>query len=203
MPFEVNGTFPESYWPFISETITKAHGSNWNGLNIVSIGDQDASCDEDNYVSKGANYTIIQPAGADGALLLGRRSKNFIKRNFNNVDDFDQYKGTFDVVINLGSLEHIKNQYKAWTITHNICKPNGVMIHIMPDAYEVNMYLRWYGHCHNYFGVEFYEDLCNNMNYELLANDLLHWNRSVGLKKLNDNEFNLNIEEFLSKITIR
>jgi hypothetical protein len=83
---------------------------------------------------------------------------------------------------------------------HDITKVGGVMIHIMPDAFECQMYLRWYGHCHNYFSTEFFENLCTKLGYEILDNTLLNFNRSVVIKKVTNSSFNLDQSEFLSTI---
>ena len=170
MPFEVNGTFPTSYMPFIESTINKVHGTNWTGLVMMDIGDEDTTYSSADFTAKGATHTVYQPVGADGNLLMGRKTKAFQTRNFTYVEDFVDLYNTMDVVINVGAVEHLSKQHNVWHILHKITKVGGVMIHIMPDAYEVDMYLRWFGHCHNYFGTEFFENLCNKVNYEIVIN---------------------------------
>jgi hypothetical protein len=202
MGYEVNGTFPESYIDFISEAITKVHGSNWNGLKMVEIGDEDSTYDSSHFTSKGTVNTIIQPIGADGNPLMRRLINPYIGKNFEVSEEFADMANTYDVLTNIGTVEHFNNQYEAWQIMHEITKVGGVMIHIMPDAYECEMYLRWYGHCHNYFDVVFFENLCDKLGYEIVSNELLNFNRSVALKKVTNSTFNINKEEFLNTIKL-
>lgn len=202
MGFEVNGTFPESYIDFISEAITKVHGSNWNGLKMVEIGDEDSTYNSNNFTSKGTINTIIQPIGADGNPLMRRLIHPYIGKNFEVSEDFTDMANMYDILTNIGTVEHFNNQYEAWQIMHEITKVGGVMIHIMPDAHECQMYLRWYGHCHNYFSTEFFENLETKLGYQIVSNELLNFNRSVAIKKVTNSVFNLDREEFLSTIAL-
>ena len=203
MGYEVNGTFPESYIDFISEAITKVHGSNWNGLKMVEIGDEDSTYNSSHFTSKGTTNTIIQPVGADGNPLMRRLINPYLSKNFSDPDNFADIENTYDILTNIGCIEHLDNiQYEVWKILHNITKVGGVMIHIMPDATECQMYLRWYGHCHNYYDIDFFNNLCDKLGYELVSNELLNFNRSVGLKKVTNSTFNLNKEEFLNTIKL-
>jgi hypothetical protein len=200
MGYKVNGTFPESYIEFISDAITRVHGSNWNGLKIAEIGDEDSTYNSSHFTSKGTINTIIQPIGADGNPLMRRLINPYIGKNFEVSEDFADMANTYDVITNIGTVEHFNNQYEAWQIMHEITKVNGVMIHIMPDAEECQLYLRWYGHCHNYFSTEFFENLVTKLGYEIISNELLNFNRSVAIKKTTNSIFNLDKDEFLATI---
>jgi len=200
MGFEVNGEFPESYVDFISSCITLAHGSNWNGLKMAEIGDEDSTYTAESFTSKGVDHTIIQPIGVDGNALMRRLVNPYIGKNFEDPSQFTDLANTYDIITNIGAVEHFNNQYATWQNIHNITKVGGVMIHIMPDAFECEMYLRWYGHCHNYFSTEFFENLCTKLGYEILDNKLLNFNRSVAVKKVTNSSFNLDQSEFLSTI---
>lgn len=202
MGYEVNGTFPESYIDFISTAITKVHGTNWNGLKMVEIGDEDSTYDSSHFTSKGTTNTIIQPIGADGNPLMRRLINPYIGKNFEVSEDFSDMASAYDILTNIGTVEHFNNQYEAWQIMHEITKVGGVMIHIMPDATECQLYLRWYGHCHNYFDIEFFQNLCDKLGYEIISNELLNFNRSVALKKVTNSTFNLDKEEFLNTIKL-
>lgn len=199
MGYKVNGTFPESYIEFISDAITRVHGSNWNGLKIAEIGDEDSTYDSSHF-TKGTINTIIQPIGADGNPLMRRLINPYIGKNFEVSEDFADMANTYDVITNIGTVEHFNNQYEAWQIMHEITKVNGVMIHIMPDAEECQLYLRWYGHCHNYFSTEFFENLVTKLGYEIISNELLNFNRSVAIKKTTNSIFNLDKDDFLATI---
>lgn len=201
MGYEVNGTFPESYIDFISSAITKVHGSNWSNLNMIEIGDEDQTYTSSTFTDRGINHSIIQPVGADGNPLMRRLINPYITKNFSNEENFNNINNTVDIITNIGCLEHLEGiQYEVWKILHNITKVNGVMIHIMPDAQECQMYLRWYGHCHNYFSTEFFQNLADKLGYEIVSNELLNFNRSVALKKTTNSVFNLDRDEFLATI---
>ena len=38
----------------------------------------------------------------------------------------------FDIVLNLGTTEHVFNQYEAFNTIHKLCRPGGLMIHNVP-----------------------------------------------------------------------
>lgn len=202
MGFEVNGIMVESYVDFISDSITKVHGSNWNGLKMVEIGDEDHTYTAETFTSRGIDHTIIQPVGADGNTLMRRLVNPYVSKNFMIPEQFTEYSDTFNILTNIGVVEHLSHQYEAWNIMHSMLKVGGVMIHIMPDAHECMMYLRWYGHCHNYFSTEFFENYASKLGYEIVNNELLNFNRSVALKKVSNVAFNLDSEEFLKTITL-
>lgn len=203
MGYEVNGTFVDSYIDFISESITKVHGSTWTGLKMIEIGDEDSTYSSSHFTNKGTENTIIQPIGADGNPLMRRLINPYLGKNFASPENFVDMANSYDILTNIGCVEHLDNiQYEVWQIMHNITKVGGVMIHIMPDATECQLYLRWYGHCHNYYDVDFFNNLCTKLGYELVSNELLNFNRSVALKKVTNSTFNIDREEFLNTIKL-
>lgn len=203
MAILVEGKIVESYTDFISSAINSVYGNSWNGLKIVEIGDEDDTYNLDFFVNQGMNHTLIQPVGDDGACLMRRVVNPFVPKNFKFPEQFTDLNGQFDVLTNVGTVEHLSHQLEAWQIMHDLTKVGGVMIHIMPDGEQCDKYLRWYGHCHNYFTTEFFENLASKVGYEIISNDLLNFNRSVALKKLPTSEFNISNEEIFEKIIIR
>jgi hypothetical protein len=202
MAFEVNGIFTKGYWgAFIQPSIETVFGTNWNGLKILDIGKQDSTYREEHMADLGVDYTVFEPVGENKAPLLGKVWKGSIFRQFHRPETFEKYHNTFDVVINIGTIEHLPKQATVWAIIHNITKPGGLMIHAMPDAQECLMYLRWFGHSNNYYSEEFYQHLADNANYQIVDNQLINWNRCVALKKLQDNSFIVNTRELTDKIT--
>jgi len=206
MGFEVNGKFPESYIDFIAECITLCHGSNWTGKRILEIGDNDPNYDLQYFVDKGMEHTLIEPVRTDGNPWMPRIAQNYIPKVLPDASQLAEYMNYFDVITNIGCIEHLEpldSHYEIWKNLHDMCKVGGVMIHIMPDIDECDKYLRWYGHCHYFFNTAFFEFLEQELGYEIIANDLLNWNRSVAVKKITNSQFNIDRETFLNKFNIR
>jgi hypothetical protein len=71
--------------------------------------------------------------------------------------------GTFDLVTNFGTTEHIEpNQYEPFLHIHNLCKIDGIMLH------EVPVKGGWDGHCKFYYDDNFFIKLASENNYEIL-----------------------------------
>jgi len=70
--------------------------------------------------------------------------------------------GEFDFVIDLGTGEHIENQYELFRNIHNLCKVNGVIIRCNPS-------IRW-GRPHGlyYYTFLFYQELAHTFDYEIV-----------------------------------
>jgi len=209
--FKQNGTIVDSYLGFINDCITKVHGSNLQGKKILEIGDNDPTYDLQDFVKKGMEHTLIEPCHSDeNGLIAGpympRVAEIFVPKMLHNADNLSEYINYFDVITNIGCLEHIEPldlHYEIWKNLHNMCKVGGVMIHIMPDDYECFMYLRWFGHCNIYFSTEFFENLASKLGYEIVSNELLNFNRSVALKKVTNSTFDLNKKDFLATFHAR
>lgn len=202
MAFEVNGIFTKGYWSdFIKPNIETVFGNDFTGISLVDIGKQDTTYRADTLEPLGINYTVFEPVGENKAPLLGSLWKGSLRRQFHRPDSFEKFKNTFDVVVNIGTIEHLPKQATVWNLIHKITKPGGLMIHAMPDAQECIQNLRWYGHCTNYYSEDFYQFLALNNNYQIIDNQLINWNRCVALKKLEDNNFLVNTRELTDKIT--
>lgn len=71
--------------------------------------------------------------------------------------------GEFDLVTNFGTTEHIEpNQYEPFKNIHKFCKLNGVMIHEVPAVGG------WNGHCKFYYDENFFLQLADENNYEII-----------------------------------
>ena len=68
----------------------------------------------------------------------------------------------FDVVTNLGTAEHVFNQYQAFKSVHEKTKPGGIMIHALPNqgCYDHGFY--------NYHPT-FVFDLCEANRYRIVT----------------------------------
>ena len=68
---------------------------------------------------------------------------------------------SFDIVINFGTTEHLMNQYNAFKIMHEACKPGGYIFHQIPSTGYIN---------HGYFcyNALMFKELGEANEYELL-----------------------------------
>ena len=72
----------------------------------------------------------------------------------------------YDIVTNLGTSEHVHNQYYVFNNIHNMCKANGVMIHSVPFENS------WPKHCNFYYSVDFFKKLSEECNYKIILNEV-------------------------------
>jgi hypothetical protein len=71
------------------------------------------------------------------------------------------YRKRFELVTNSGTGEHLFNQYQVFKNVHDLCAPNGLMLHVMPFANWLN---------HGFFNYQpvLYADLAAANDYELV-----------------------------------
>jgi SAM-dependent methyltransferase len=67
----------------------------------------------------------------------------------------------FDLVINMGTTEHVLNQLNAFKVIHDATKPGGEMVHNLPISGHTN-------HCYVCYTSRFFFDLAGNNDYEIL-----------------------------------
>lgn len=193
-----------SYMNYIQNELVNVFGENWNGLTMLELGNQHITqgegCDfltgKDYYSNKGFEHISIDMNGEDGALPLDLR----------NPDLFAQYFNSVDVLTNSGTTEHVEpyeTQYECFSILHNCVKVGGIMIHIVPDVYELDNHGSWAGHCTNYYCDEFFTTFAKDCGYEVLSSTVIRGNRAVCLKKTLDLPFMQDRQKFLSLISVR
>lgn len=70
-------------------------------------------------------------------------------------------RGTFDVVTNFGTTEHVLNQYNAFRVIHDALKVGGYVFHQVPSSGYLN---------HGYFcyNLLMFEDLAKANGYEIV-----------------------------------
>ena len=185
------GVTAQSFY-FINSNIDKYYP---NFKSIVELGDQQfMSCApfeelshvRDYYDSLGKQYTSIDLNGNGGALKL----------NLNEPINIRKY----DIVTNIGTLEHVDNFYMGFKNMHNLCNEFGLMMHISPKTGN------WPNHGKNYIDCGFFDRLNKFCNYEILANFYALTNIGgsnseqvyVIFKKLPVSKFDLTEEEFYS-----
>ena len=76
----------------------------------------------------------------------------------------------FHLITNYGTAEHVNNQYQVFKNIHDMCKVNGIMIHVLPIPNT------WPNHCRFYYPKDFFIDLSSRCNYKLLRIELKNAN---------------------------
>ncbi len=69
-------------------------------------------------------------------------------------------RNTFDLVVNFGTTEHLMNQFNAFKVIHEACRPGGYMFHQLPSTGYIN---------HGYFcyNALMFKELAEANGYEL------------------------------------
>ena len=71
-----------------------------------------------------------------------------------------QFLEQFDLVTNNGTGEHVFNQYQVFKNAHDLCRPGGFMIHVLP-------FYRWVDHGFFNYNPNLFPCLANQNGYEL------------------------------------
>lgn len=129
----------------------------YNAYTFTRVSRQNIMPAKKMYVAKGVNHTSIDINGRSGAIKL-------------NLD----YPvpvcliNKFDVVTDYGTIEHIANQYSAFSNVHYMCKKNGIMLHVVPAIGN------WKGHCSYYYSEQFFISLAKLCKYTLIDSTLFN-----------------------------
>ena len=102
------------------------------------------------FESLGYDHTSIDWNGLDGALKLDLQTPIDLE--------------PFDVITNIGTTEHVKEQFGVWANIHNLLKVDGVLISVTPKADGKN----WKRHGFWYPKHEFFNEFARLNGYEVL-----------------------------------
>lgn len=128
--------------------------------SICDLGDQQfMSCypfTEGSYVKffyekRGVDYLSVDVNGKGDSTYLDLNKPEFLDRKF-------------DVVTNIGTLEHVYNFYMGLKHMHELCDDRGFMVHISPVLDN------WPKHGYNYVSTQFFRDLARLCKYSLIDN---------------------------------
>ena len=98
----------------------------------------------------GIDVVSIDLNGKDGALPLDLQ------------EPLPESIGVFDIIINAGTSEHVKEHEKCFENVDNICRPGGLMFHIVPLVGS------WPKHGLHHYSESFFEDLAKKYHYSVL-----------------------------------
>jgi len=81
----------------------------------------------------------IKDGGGTGKQYFTKMGFNHVSIDINEKDDalpLDLCQpinlGPFDIVTNFGTVEHVGDQYMVFYNMHNLCKPDGLLMHCLP-----------------------------------------------------------------------
>ena len=103
-------------------------------------------------------------------VVNARRAEIF---DFNSEGLVKSAHGKFNAVLNLGTTEHILNQFNSFNVIHDACKVGGHIFHQVPSTGYIN-------HCYFTYNAMFFRDLAEANDYEIV--DLWYWDYGSGTK---------------------
>lgn len=92
--------------------------------------------------------------------------------DFNREDCPGRYRGSFDVVLNFGTTEHIIDQVNSYRIMHDALKVGGAAFHQVPT-------IGWMGHGYFTYHPTFFDDLVRANGYRLIDQWLTRWRETA------------------------
>ena len=156
-----------------NKTINSIQKKNLNNLSSTQ-----SFTTEDYFKSVGfKEYKSIDINGAYNSLQFDLNK---------NILETYNYKEEYDLVINNGTGEHVFNQYALFLNFHNLTKPNGIMLNILP-------FIDWINHGFYNFNPIFFADLAASNNYEIIKISLA--NRDGAELKLNNENLSILFEQ--------
>jgi hypothetical protein len=184
----------QEYFDFVNDCI-RLEFYEPAGLSMFELGNQRIisgsihTTAKQHFTNIGMSHTSVDLNGEDGALPLDLRQPELFK----------EFRNRFDVLTNLGTTEHVEpidNQYECFSIVHDVVRPGGIMIHMVPDVEELDNSGAWKDHCSVYYRKEFFSALADKCNYTILENKVIFGLRSVSMRKETSIAFTTNREIF-------
>jgi hypothetical protein len=184
----------QEYLDFVNDSINLEYYST-QGLSMFELGNQrfafpsDYSTGKQYFTERGMDHTSVDINGEDGALPLDLRCPEL----------FTEFRCKYDIVTNLGVTEHvepIEKQYECFSIIHDVVKPGGIMIHMVPDVEELDVSGAWHRHCNVYYRKEFFTRLVEHCDYTMLESKVIFGLRSVVIRKETARSFTTNTDIF-------
>lgn len=188
------------YLRFIESSIKQVFGDNFSGLRMLELGDQvitDPNITEktgkDYFMNRGFKHVSVDINGLHGAIV----------RDLTRPEEFHDWHGTWDILTNSGTTEHVEpfeSQFECFGIIHDCIKVGGIAIHLIPDVCARDEHGAWKYHAPYYYSGSFFELLAKECEYELLSNTVIDGLRCATVRKMKDVPFMDDRANFLKAI---
>lgn len=99
----------------------------------------------------GYQHTSIDLNGEDGALKID------LNKNLP-----DEYIGKFNIITDIGTGEHVSDQYMLWKNKDLLCDKNGIIVNCLP------LVGCWPNHCEYRYSEEWFKSFCDKFKYEII-----------------------------------
>jgi SAM-dependent methyltransferase len=106
------------------------------------------------FTFRGVDHTSIDLNGLDGAVPLDLRKSVLAAR--------PDWRNHFDVVTDFGTAEHVGDVYGVFANVHDICRPGGIMVHVLPHTGH------WPEHCDCFFDLNSLSTLASLNHYHIM-----------------------------------
>lgn len=126
------------------------------GIRVMDLGAQNDFTlphhpfTRERYESNGVNYECIDVNGKGGSIYHDLGTK------------LETMHEAFDLVVDAGTKEHVKNLDIAFYNQDYLCRQGGWMYCENPKVGS------WPDHGHHYFTMDFYKDLAKRKNYDIV-----------------------------------
>lgn len=132
---------------------------SYKGLRICELGNQRMRFGRHKtgkeYISNlGASHTSIDRNGKDGSVVLDLATP------------IKLWHGSFDIVTNYGTSEHVQNQKACFDNIHNFCKDGGAMIHSVPLKGTYKKHSKYH------YDTDFFVKLAKERGYTIVLNEV-------------------------------
>ena len=196
-----------SYLSYIESSIKQTFGTAVKGLRMFELGDQEIVLNglgehipektgKAYFTNRGYEHVSVDLNGLNGAIV----------RDLTRPEQFQEWHGSWDVLTNAGTTEHVEpfeSQYECFGIIHDCVKVGGLAIHLLPDVFEHDQHGTWKNHCRHYYSKSFFELLAKECSYELLSNTVINGLRCATVKKTKNVPFMRDRSTFLGAIAQR
>lgn len=128
--------------------------SSWAGLSMCELGNQHVRLHGKRVYTTGKKY--FEQFGVEHDSLDINGKDGAIKCDLS--EEITGRKG-YDVVTDFGTIEHVKEQFWAWSNVHALVKVGGLMVHVLPLAGY------WKRHCKYHYTDKFAHMLASDNAY--------------------------------------
>ena len=158
---------------FLNDSINKC-GLSLKGCRMVELGNQELKEGFELYNKKIAKK-YFQSIGVDHISIDINKKDGALPINLNEEIEDQFLIGTFDILTNFGTTEHVIEQYMCWDNIHNLVKEKGIFVHIVPRKGN------WKMHGYFKYSIEFFKTLSRKMEYSIIDISIM---KSNNLKDL-------------------